>query len=49
MHLAVGKAYEFNGGTNESSVHWDLVKDLRRPGSRIECDGEVVQADGRWQ
>ena len=49
VHLAVGKAYEFNGGTNESAVHWDLVKDLRTPGSRIECDGEVVQAEGRWQ
>jgi aminopeptidase len=48
VHFAVGKAYVFNGGTNDSAVHWDLVKDLRTPGSRIECDGEVVQTDGRW-
>ena len=48
VHFAVGKAYGFNGGTNESSVHWDIVKDLRMDGTRIECDGEVVQRDGRW-
>lgn len=49
VHFAVGKAYAFNGGTNESSIHWDLVKDLRTAGTRIECDGETVQADGVWQ
>ena len=48
VHFAVGKAYAFNGGTNESAIHWDLVKDLRTDGSRIECDGEVVQAGGAW-
>ncbi len=48
VHCAVGKAYPSNGGTNESAIHWDLVKDLRMEGTRIECDGEVVQADGRW-
>jgi aminopeptidase len=48
VHFAVGKAYAFNGGTNESAIHWDLVKDLRTEGSRIECDGEVVQAAGAW-
>lgn len=49
VHFAVGKAYGFTGGTNESAVHWDMVKDLRTPESRIECDGEVVQSAGAWQ
>lgn len=49
VHLAVGNAYAFVGGTNRSTVHWDLVKDLRTPESRIECDGEVVQAGGAWR
>jgi aminopeptidase len=48
VHFAVGKAYGFTGGTNESSVHWDIVKDLRMEGTRIECDGEPVQQGGRW-
>jgi aminopeptidase len=47
IHLAVGAGFPFVGGTNESRVHWDMVKDLRR-GGRIECDGEVVQDAGAW-
>ena len=35
------------GGTNESAIHWDIVKDLRR-GGRIELDGRVVQENGAW-
>lgn len=47
IHLAVGAGIPLVGGTNVSSVHWDMVKDLRR-GGRLECDGEIVQQDGRW-
>ena len=47
IHLAVGASYPKVGGKNRSSLHWDLVKDLRG-GGRIELDGEVVQADGTW-
>jgi aminopeptidase len=48
VHLALGQGFANLGGTNESKVHWDIVKDLRLPGSRIELDGEVVQRDGAW-
>jgi aminopeptidase len=47
VHLAVGQSYAFAGGKNTSAVHWDMVKDLRS-GGRLECDGEVVQENGRW-
>jgi aminopeptidase len=47
VHIAVGNGFPFLGGTNESAIHWDIVKDLRG-GGRIELDGEVVQQDGRW-
>jgi aminopeptidase len=47
IHLAIGQGFGFIGGSNESAVHWDMVKDLRR-GGRIELDGEVVQENGRW-
>jgi aminopeptidase len=47
IHLAVGAGLPFVGGTNKSATHWDMVKELRN-GGRIECDGEVVQQDGRW-
>ncbi len=48
IHLALGQSYGKLGGTNESSIHWDIVKDLRR-GGRIELDGQVVQQDGEWR
>ena len=47
VHLALGKGIAEAGGTNESAIHWDIVKDLRA-GGRIELDGEVVQQDGVW-
>jgi aminopeptidase len=48
VHLALGNGMPDLGGTNESRIHWDIVKDLRMPGTRIELDGEVVQQDGAW-
>jgi aminopeptidase len=47
VHLALGNGIPEIGGRNESSIHWDIVKDLRS-GGRIELDGELVQADGAW-
>ena len=47
VHLAVGASYTYAGGRNESAVHWDMVKDLRR-GGELHLDGELVQRDGRW-
>jgi aminopeptidase len=47
VHFAVGASYTIVGGKNVSSLHWDLIKDLRG-GGRIELDGEVVQEDGSW-
>jgi aminopeptidase len=47
VHLAVGNSYTFNGGQNVSSIHWDMVKDLRR-GGQLYADGRLVQENGRW-
>ena len=47
VHLAVGAGFPNLGGTNESVVHWDIVKDLRQEG-RLEVDGRVVQERGEW-
>ena len=48
VHLALGNSYTDLGGVNRSAIHWDIVKDLRPPGSRIELDGVVVQSEGAW-
>jgi aminopeptidase len=47
VHTALGASYPHIGGKNKSSLHWDLIKDLRKEG-RIELDGEVVQESGTW-
>jgi aminopeptidase len=47
IHIALGYGFADLGGTNESALHWDIVKDLRH-GGRIELDGKVVQENGTW-
>ncbi len=47
VHLAIGRSYAETGGKNDSSVHTDLVCDLRS-GGELYLDGELVQKDGRF-
>jgi aminopeptidase len=47
IHLALGNSYSYTGGTNSSSIHWDIVKDLRDPGE-LYADGRLVQENGVW-
>ena len=30
VHIALGRAYPACGGTNQSAVHWDIIKDIRK-------------------
>jgi aminopeptidase len=48
IHLALGKSYEETGGRNESALHWDMIKDLRKGGA-LYVDGEVIQKDGKFK
>ncbi len=47
VHLALGASFPDLGGRNESTVHWDMVKELRN-GGEIYLDGRLVQHDGVW-
>ncbi|WP_273846225.1 aminopeptidase [Rubrobacter calidifluminis] len=47
VHLALGQSYAQTGGRNSSSVHWDLICDLRQ-GGELYVDGELLQKDGRF-
>ncbi len=47
LHLALGQSYPETGGTNTSSIHWDLILDLRQ-GGRLLADGEVLQENGQF-
>src|SRR4051812_29109124 len=48
IHLALGNGLPDVGGKNVSQLHWDIVKEMRSEGSRVELDGETVQESGRW-
>jgi len=42
VHLALGRSYPETGGTNVSSLHWDLICDLRA-GGQLTADGEPIR------
>ncbi len=46
-HVALGAAFPEAGGTNRSSLHWDIVRDLRG-GGEVYGDGELLAKDGRF-
>ncbi|MHB1289940.1 aminopeptidase [Georgenia sp.] len=50
VHIAPGRAYPECGGVNSSSLHWDIVKDLRgtggTPRGSFRIDDEWLIRDG---
>lgn len=47
IHMALGAAYPDTGGKNTSSVHWDMVNDMR-DGGTVYADGRVIYRDGEF-
>ena len=49
IHMALGRAYKYDrgGGRNGGTIHWDLVKDLRAPGTKVLVDDQVILKDGK--
>ena len=47
IHLAVGASYPESGGKNQSSVHWDMICDMRN-GGEIYADGELFYDSGKF-
>jgi aminopeptidase len=45
VHIALGRAYPGVGGVNQSAIHWDIVKDMRREG-QIFLDGRLIFENG---
>lgn len=50
FHLALGNAYPETGGVNKSSLHWDMVCDMRPQagGGAIYADGVLIHENGQW-
>jgi len=47
IHLAVGSGYPETGSTNVSSLHWDMVCDLRKNGE-VYADDILIYKKGKF-
>lgn len=47
IHLALGRGYKETLSQNDSSIHWDLIKDLRKDGE-VYFDGKLAMKHGKW-
>ena len=47
IHTAIGNGYPDTGSKNSSSVHWDMICDMRVD-SMIYVDGELFYKDGKF-
>lgn len=47
IHLAIGSGYPETGSTNESSLHWDMVCDMRSK-AEVFADGELIYKNGSF-
>lgn len=53
IHLALGRSYrEERGGApvgfNDSAIHWDIVKDMRKKGSVLYVDDKPLLKEGKF-
>jgi aminopeptidase len=46
IHIALGRAYPKCGGVNQSAIHWDIIKEMRREGE-IYLDGTLIFKNGQ--
>jgi len=47
IHIALGRAYPESGGTNQSAIHWDIIKDTRSEGA-VYVDNQLVLKNGQF-
>jgi aminopeptidase len=47
VHVAMGRSYPESGGTNQSAIHWDIIKDTRSEGV-VYVDDQPVLRDGKF-
>ena len=47
VHMALGQSYMQAGGKNKSTVHWDMIADMKEAGE-IYADGRKIYEKGRF-
>ena len=45
--MALGQSYIITGGVNKSSVHWDLIAEMK-DGGKSFADGQLSYKDGQF-
>ena len=45
--MAIGDSFPAAGGKNKSSLHWDMICDMRK-GGKIYADGELFYENGQF-
>jgi aminopeptidase len=48
VHMAIGQSYAVAGGKNESTVHWDMIADMKN-GGIIYANGQEIYRNGRFK
>ena len=47
IHMAVGQSYKQTGAKNTSSIHWDMIADMKQ-GGQIFADDEKIYENGSF-
>jgi aminopeptidase len=47
IHMAVGQSYIQTGGKNQSTIHWDMISNMK-DGGEIIADGKLIYKDGKF-
>ena len=47
IHMAVGQSYKQTGAKNTSSIHWDMIADMKQ-GGQIYADNEKIYENGSF-
>ena len=48
MHVALGSSFAELGGENQSSLHWDIITDMK-DGGKIYVDDELFYDSGEFK
>ncbi|UCC33985.1 MAG: aminopeptidase [Candidatus Bathyarchaeota archaeon] len=46
IHLALGRSIALTGGKNQSTIHWDILKDMKN--GKVYADDELIYKDGEF-
>lgn len=49
IHCALGLGIPETGSKNISAIHWDILKDMKSPDSKIVADGKTIYEEGKWK